>query len=212
MFAARLSGHMDSFLDVARPAMTALRDASGETVHIAMLAGVTTRFPAAAESRNIMRVGSRVGDTLPARMTAAGKLLLSYLSHSTLALLFRDERLNDRSLGDDGFRELMSDLRHTRIREFGVNHDESEPGVSAIAVPIRDMSGEPICALTLSGPTFRFHSAPSASLLSEREAELLRLLRGSATGIEARFRQGAREGPARRQGDVPATGTAARSS
>lgn len=179
----RYSTQIDACVEAARPHMLALRELSQETVHLAILASTTTRFLLAAESAQIMRVGSRLGQRLPAHRTAGGKVLLAQLPDAEVALLYGRQ-----SPGSAGYLTrpeidgLLRELAATRSTGVGVNHGESEAGVTALAVPLTLPGGIVICSLTISGPSSRIE-APGPGL-SERERELLAMLRTAARAIE----------------------------
>ena len=185
MQATRHSAVIDRILDASTPQMLALRDATGETVHLAALAGTDTRFLAAYESPHIMRVTSRVGSVLPAHTTAAGKVLLSYLPEDQLTSLYPPGTLTEETPESiTTLDALRAELRLVRERGYGHNLAESELGVAALAVPLTDPDRQLTLALTVSGPDFRFN--PDRTLgLSSREEQLLGLLRDAVHRIQS---------------------------
>jgi len=174
-------------LDVGAPHLVALRDRSAETVHVAVVRGSDTHFVAAYESPHIMRVTSRIGRSLPAHTTAAGKLLLAALSREAFDDLYPDDdaRLTD---GTPGSVATVADLRaevDTAGRlGYGRNLAESEVGVAALAVPVRDSDGVVLCSVTITGPDSQYNPEHTVEL-SARERELLALLRRTAHDIES---------------------------
>lgn len=186
MQASRTAGAIEHLVEVSAPHMIALRDASGETVHLAVLSGTDTTFIAAFESQKIMRVTSRVGRRLPAHTTAAGKLLLAHLPEAEFDRLYPDD---DRlSLGTSSsvatVAALRGEMEAARRLAYSRNMAESEPGVAALAVPLAGVGGAIDCSLTITGPDSRFNPGRS-EVLSAREEELLAMLRQTAAHIEA---------------------------
>ncbi|WP_435581443.1 IclR family transcriptional regulator [Amycolatopsis thermoflava] len=170
-------------LEVAYPLMQQLRDDSRETVHISVLAGARAKFVAAVESPLLMRVASRVGLSMPAHVSAAGKVLLAELTDDELAELYPDEELTGAT--DAGLHTrtaLRRELARVRAEGFGRNTGESEEGLAALAVPIPRAAGRVLCSLALTGPLFRFNPDPAAGV-SPRELELTTMLRHSAAQI-----------------------------
>ena len=186
--AMQFAGHtsaVEHCIEVGTTHMIALRDASSETVHLAVLTGAATRFVAAFESPLMMRVTSRVGRELPAHTTAAGKVLLGRLDDEQFAELYRNGPLDaNTSESIDTLPQLRAAVASARELGYAVNRGESEQGVAAIAVPLHHPSGRITCALSLTGPEARFNPGGSIDL-SSREAELLRLLRSAAAAIES---------------------------
>ena len=183
----RDSAAIDQLLEISAPPMVTLRDQTGETVHLATLSGTSTKFIAAFESPQLMRVISRVGRILPAHTTAAEKLLLSYLSADELTDLYPDRRLDHGTTASlQTLDDLLVELESVRQLGYGRNMAESEPGIAALAVPVTARDGQFTYALTVSGPDSRFN--PERKLaLSEREESLLTMLRQAARRIEATF-------------------------
>jgi DNA-binding IclR family transcriptional regulator len=52
--------------------------------------------------------------------------------------------------------ELVAEIQATRERGYVVVVDELEMGLTAVAAPIRDVHGDVVATLSVSGPTFRF--------------------------------------------------------
>ena len=173
-------------IEIGSPHMAALRDASAETVHLAVLRGTETHFLAAFESPRIMRVTSRVGTVLPAHATAAGKLLLAALSDSEIAGLYPAGHAP--TGGAPGsiltVGQLITEVASARRDGYGRNLAESEVGVAALAVPLTDASGRTAYSLTVTGPDALYNPDHTIAL-SARETELLGMLRVAASRIEA---------------------------
>lgn len=185
MEGSRNPSAVEDFIELGVTHMTALRAETDETVHIALLRGTETHFVAASESQRMMRVASRVGRRLPAHTTAAGKLLLSLHSDEEVRALYANHTLvTPTSASIPTIDALISALREVRRQGFARNMVESEVGVAALAVPLRNVDGTVDCSLTLTGPDSRFNPDGSKGL-SPREEELLAMLRAAATMIES---------------------------
>lgn len=184
MQASRHGAVIERILDAATPQMLALRDVTGETVHLAALTGTDTRFLAAYESQHIMRVTSRVGTVLPAHTTAAGKVLLSHLPDDQLTSLYPPGTLTEETPESiTTLDALRAELRTVRELGYGRNLAESELGVAALAVPLTDPDHQLTLALSVSGPDFRFNPDRTTKL-SDYERELLGRLRSTVQRIE----------------------------
>jgi len=166
---------IDHCAEVAHPFMQQLRDESQETVHVSVLNGARATFVAAIESPLMVRVASRVGTSIPAHASAAGKVLLAELSDEELAELYPDEELTGATRAGIRTRTALEDeLRRVRADGLGRNIGESEDGLAALAVPIPRPGGRVLCSLTLTGPLARFDPG------SPREHELCAMLRHHA--------------------------------
>lgn len=165
----------DQVLEAAYPVLEQIRDESGETVHLSMLAGRHVYFMASVESPQVMRVTSRVGRRVPAHLTAAGKVLLAYRPDDAIERLVRAEAGSPADAN-----RLVKELREARRTGFARNLGESELGMATIAVPIRTGADSPTHALAISGPESRINPARSTALTSVERRHLQLLTRGAA--------------------------------
>ncbi|MFJ9543634.1 IclR family transcriptional regulator [Streptomyces sp. NPDC101225] len=138
--------------DTALPYLGDLHEATLENVHLAVPDGTDTLFLEKVTGRRATPIVSRTGGRLPAHCTATGKVFLAQdprPPHRTLT------RLTPRTLVLPG--QLARDLALTRARGFGVNLEEAEVGISAVAAPVyvRDHGPRPIAAISVTGGTRR---------------------------------------------------------
>src|SRR5207302_7939712 len=68
----------------ARPFLRALMEKTGETVHLAILDHDSILYIITHESKQALRMGSKVGTRAPVHSTAVGKALLAFLSEDEL--------------------------------------------------------------------------------------------------------------------------------
>ena len=159
-----------------RPHLEAMAEEVDETCHLVVLEGNGARFVDAVESAQILRVGIRNGMLLPAHTTAAGKALLAELSPTDFFALY--------PRGLPGLRTeiarrsaLQRELTTTRARGYATNFDESEKGVTAVAVTLKDAGGLAIASIAIA--------CPSTRCPRSRVEALVAALRTAATGAEA---------------------------
>ena len=136
--------------EAALPHMQELVARTGESVNLMVLAGDETRFIATAESRQVLRVGSRAGRVLPAHLTSGGKALLAALPPDQITALYEG------ATGLD-LPRLRRELALVRRRGFAINDQHTETGLTALAVPVRAPDGAPLAAIALALPSARFH-------------------------------------------------------
>jgi IclR family acetate operon transcriptional repressor len=142
-----------------RPFMEALRDQVGETVNLQVRLGAQTRFLSTVESAEVLRVGDRQGTILPAWVTSGGKVLLAALPDAQLtAVLGPDPRADPLRwrLTDSGRRALITELRQVREQGWAENIEESESGLCAVGMCVRDSAGAAIAALSVAAPAARY--------------------------------------------------------
>jgi DNA-binding IclR family transcriptional regulator len=162
---------------LARPHLEALSRQLGETVHLLALEGGQCRFLDSVESMATVRVSSRAGWALPAHSTSGGKILLSALSRDARDRLFPKGRLAGLTARTTTTRQaLEAELDAVASRGYATNFEESEVGLSAVAVMIRDPDSLPLAAISVS--------APAARLPEERVLEYVDAARQAAAAIE----------------------------
>ncbi|MEU6141750.1 IclR family transcriptional regulator [Streptomyces sp. NPDC047081] len=138
--------------DAALPYLGDLYEATQENVHLAVPDGTDTLFLEKVTGRRATPIVSRTGGRLPAHCTATGKVFLAEDPSPPRRTL---PRLTPRTLVLPG--QLARDLALTRARGYGVNLEEAEVGVSAVAAPIyaQDHGPRPIAAISVTGGTRR---------------------------------------------------------
>ncbi len=142
--------------DAATTVLEELRNATKETVQIAVLDGREVVYVERLESPHTLRLFGRIGHRMPAHSTSTGKVLLAFLPQERLEVLLRDwplERRTPQTITEDSL--LRVELARVRTHGWAENLGESEVGVSSVAAPIRNARGEVIAAVSAAGPTMR---------------------------------------------------------
>jgi DNA-binding IclR family transcriptional regulator len=152
----RVQAHV-SLREDARPIMEALRDSLHETINLTVRDGNEVVYiERAITNKRMMRVEQVIGSRAPLHVTAVGKLFLaeesdqgfeSYTRATGLAPLTPQTITHPESLRAECIKSLES--------EYAVDSEEAEPGVSCVAVPVRDHSGCMVAAISISAPTSR---------------------------------------------------------
>lgn len=141
---------------LAAPLLSGLRDELGESASLGVLDGEDVLFVARAGSHHLVATGQRVGGRLPAPLSAAGRVLLDTLDDRTLARAItrglREPR-TEKTLRDAA--SIAAEVRQGAARGYCLTDEEIEIGLRAVAVPVRDPSGQIIAAMSLSALTAR---------------------------------------------------------
>lgn len=137
--------------EAALPYLEDLYEATHENVHLTVYDATDTLFLEKVTGRRSMPIVSRVGGRMPAHCTASGKVFLalgppSYLRQVVDAGL---TRMTPRTITMPGL--LRQDLDRILERGYGINREESESGVAAVAAPVRDHSKRVIAAVSIAG-------------------------------------------------------------
>ena len=160
---------------VMRPHMEALCDQVAETINLVVRLGTQTRFLHTVESAHVLRVGDRQGTVLPAWKTSGGKVLLAELPDTQLTALLRGvSGRPPEGMTAAERRSLINQLRLVRDQGYAENIEESESGVCAIGVCVRDRLGDPVAALSVSAPSVRYTPDRSRVFLRELRTTVAR--------------------------------------
>ncbi|MCU1398616.1 MAG: putative IclR family transcriptional regulator, partial [Acidimicrobiales bacterium] len=122
--------------DLARPALMALRDATGESVQLFVREGNERRCVVSLQSPHGLRWIVPEGARLPLDVGSAGHVLLAGSAGS--------------SGGSGGVAGLVESV------------EEREPGVASVSAPVRSSDGLVIAAVSVSGPVERLSRRPAA--------------------------------------------------
>jgi IclR family transcriptional regulator, acetate operon repressor len=99
-----------------------------------------------------------VGRRTPLHASSSGKVLLAHMPEAERQqVLARPlEAVTPRTVTDPA--ALLRQLDEVRARGYATIRDELEQGLNAVAAPVRQLSGEVVAALSVSGPSFRLRA------------------------------------------------------
>jgi DNA-binding IclR family transcriptional regulator len=142
--------------DAATTVIEELRNATKETVQVAVLDGREVVYIERLESPHTLRIFGRIGHRNWAHCTSTGKVLLAFLPEQRLEALLQRWRLERRTDATIcSLPQLRAELQRVRTQGWAENTGESEIGVASVAAPVRDSRGEVIAALSVAGPVMR---------------------------------------------------------
>lgn len=169
--------HRD-FIATARPFMRRLMEKSGESVNLGILDDGEVVFLSQVECREMMRMFVRLGGRVPAHASGVGKALLAALSEADVNAILAQRGLQ-RFTGNtlDARERLREDLSTVRMRGYAYDDEEHAVGLRCVASTLHDELGDPLAAISLSGPRAR--------ITDQRVDVLGRLVRDTADRITA---------------------------
>ena len=141
---------------IARPYMRALMEDSGETVNLAVADGGEVIFLSQVECRKMMRALVTPGRRALMHCSGVGKALLAFLPEEELHSVVAKHglpKITERTLITQ--EALEKDLERCRQRGYALDDEEHAVGLRCVAGVVRDETGLPIAALSLSGPAAR---------------------------------------------------------
>jgi DNA-binding IclR family transcriptional regulator len=139
-----------------RPILERLSQETGETANLVIRDGREALYLDKAESPQSLRIFSRIGRRAPLHCTAVGKVLMAYAPQPEVDALSDNsplERLTRRTITSAG--QLRRELAGVRAQGFAVDREECEDGACCLAVPLRNVTGETVAAVGISGPAVR---------------------------------------------------------
>ena len=145
-----------SLAALARPAMTALRDATGETVQLGVLSGTEGTIIEQVEGTQPLRIVVDLGLRFGLHNNAPGKLLLAHLPDekrgqvlSQLKLTASTPRTITTKAG------LRKECERIVSQGYSIDHAEADEGIHCFAAPIVSEFEGVVATLWLTGPAKR---------------------------------------------------------
>jgi IclR family acetate operon transcriptional repressor len=133
-----------------------LRDATGQTVHLALHSGESITYVQKLEnSEQAFRTASRVGLRMPLHCTAIGKSVLAHLPADEADALLATTGLpgrTPRTLTDA--QALRTELAAVRARGYAVDDEENEPGIRCLGAPVLSPAGRPLGGVSVTTVAF----------------------------------------------------------
>jgi IclR family KDG regulon transcriptional repressor len=130
------------------PVVRELAQSLGERVHLSVLQGAEVLTILSHATPHAIEAAGWVGRTVPAYCTSSGYALL--LDADVAAVLAGVE---PRTLA-----RAKARIAAAHERGYAVADEDFEPGLVAVAAPVRDFRGRIAAALNVSAPKFRFDS------------------------------------------------------
>lgn len=162
----------------ARSHLRQIREATGESANLVVLDGRQVVYVDQVEGSHSVRMFTEIGSTALAHTTGSGKAILAEMSVDELARLYGPgqepfEQPTARTLSTAA--ALEADLERIRRRGYALDSEEHEVGVSCVAAAVLGLSGTPVGAISVSGPTSRiarYEVRQLGALLHRHAAEI----------------------------------------
>src|SRR5215470_15573499 len=123
----------------------------GETINLGVASNGLVEQIAQVDSTYLIGGTNWVGMSVPLHCSALGKVLLAFGAAQLPGGAL--ERRTDQTITSEAV--LRTELAAVRARGYAVTAEELEPGLIAVATPIRGYDGAVVAALSVSGPTTR---------------------------------------------------------
>lgn len=147
-----LAGAWLDRLDVrakALPILRHLREKTGETVSLNLLAGHQRVAVEHLEASHELRFVVEVGRPLPLHLGATGKAILAFLPDADIKAILHQARVKNT-------RRLLEQLARVRTQGFAVSFGERLPGSASASAPIQDHTGRVVGSVSILSTATRF--------------------------------------------------------
>lgn len=129
----------------------------GERAHLSVLDGTAVLTLLSQGPPHAVQAAGWAGRSVPAYASAAGRALLADHDAEGLRALLGAVALEPHGPSTvTTLDELAARVAADRPRGYAVADGELEPGLAAVAAPVRRFDGRIVAAVNVSGPSFRF--------------------------------------------------------
>lgn len=138
------------YRSVALSLMQRLAEETNETIEINIIENNERVCIEKVDSPEVVRNFVRIGERNKLHLGASGKILLAHLDSER-----QEAILKAYGLPNEEIKAIMDEMRSIREDGYAITRGERVPGSFAIAVPIRNHTGQVIAGLTMAGPIQR---------------------------------------------------------
>ena len=170
-----------NLIKIVKPYLRELSRITNETVNLAILEGKDVVYLDTIESTKALRTGIVPGTRTVAHCTALGKVILAHLPNSEFVQLYRNDdnmiSLTKNSISSKD--ELKKELIKAKENGYALDREESIEGINCVGAPILNGQGEPVAAISITGPASRF----TMDKIANAKNELIMLSKEISTNL-----------------------------
>ncbi|HKE22616.1 MAG TPA: IclR family transcriptional regulator [Bryobacteraceae bacterium] len=177
---ARRASAQPGLIEVARPYLTAARDALNEAAWLAQWRGGRVVLVDVVEAPHKLRLSLGIGDSCPLHASSLGKAVAAFLRPETLAVALGTDplpRFTERTITERA--QLLRELARVRAGGFAINEEETIDGAVLVGAPVLDSTGEVTAAVSLG--------SPMARCTTPKREEMIELVRHTGGAISQRL-------------------------
>ncbi len=141
----------------ARPILRSLVGELNEAASIGVLDGSSVMYVERVQAGlTQLGVDVRIGSRVPVYSTAVGQAILAWLPRDTQLQVLRGQplvKLTDTTITD--LDALLARLEDIRATGYALSDGETVAGLYVLAVPVLDIDGIPVAALSVAAPAHR---------------------------------------------------------
>tara|TARA_R110000787_G_scaffold16622_38_gene51232 strand:- start:7155 stop:8021 length:867 start_codon:yes stop_codon:yes gene_type:complete len=143
-------------ISMVRPYMRRLMEESGETTNLAVEDREEAVYLAQVECREMMRAFAKPGARVPMTSSAVGKAMLAARPDDQVARLLNRvglQKVTGSSIATPA--ALKAELAQARELGYAIDDEEHAVGLRCVAAALFNEHGDPIAAVSVSGPAAR---------------------------------------------------------
>lgn len=142
---------------ISRPYMEELAEKTGETINLGVRVENKIIYIDKLESSSTIKVGLGIGTSVPSYCSGLGKAILAFTSDEQKEEILDSisfEKFTDHSITDRA--SLNKELNKIKKKGFSIDDEEYVVGLICFGAPIFDFHGNPIAAISVSCPKYRY--------------------------------------------------------
>lgn len=141
----------------AEPIVTEINNITQESVYVCVRHGDTAIVAYGKETRNVLRLKSKLGALCPINAGSMGKLMAAFHDSQKIKNLLATTALEPKTANTIVDPQLLlSTYDKIRSQGYSTSFEENCIGAGGIAAPIWNKSGKVIAGLSISAPRIRF--------------------------------------------------------
>jgi DNA-binding IclR family transcriptional regulator len=150
--------------DIAHEHLVALRDETGETVHLAIFHNNAMLYVDNLDSPERVRMACSLGVSVPLHNTAVGKVHLAFLADKEReAILAQLPLTGVTSDSITSLDELRTEIAEAQLRGWATDEGENERDIFCFGAPVLNREGRPVAGISISVPRFRMRAKVETS-------------------------------------------------
>ena len=145
-------------LKVTKPILKELMKEVNENVYSGLLRNDQIVYVEHVESKQILRVTSRIGTRLSPLCTAIGKVILAYMSeHDRDKVIESNEFIKHTSHTISDINSFLKEIEEVKKSGYSYDNEELDLGVICIGAPVFNYEKKIVAGISISGPSLRIN-------------------------------------------------------
>ena len=140
---------------LVRPVIEQISADTGEATLLVVLDGSEALYLDSVPGNYAVQVREWVGEKVPLNVTSGGKLLLAHAGKSFIESYLTRPLASHTVNSVNDPAKLANQLEMIRERGVAITDGEYDDEVAGITVPVKNVEGDVVAAITVYGPTFR---------------------------------------------------------